>query len=296
MKTDKTDWKARILSTVAHGDLLVGAGAGTGLSAKCAEAGGADLIIIYNSGRFRMAGRGSLAGMMPYGDANAIVVDMAREVLPIVRHTPVLAGVCGTDPFRLMDSFLRELRDMGFAGVQNFPTVGLIDGMFRLNLEETGMGFSLEIEMIARAHELGLLTCPYVFDEQQAREMARAGADLVVAHAGLTTKGSIGAQSAMTLEEAGAFVRRIIDAGKRERDDLLVLCHGGPIAEPQDVAWIVEQTTGLHGFFGASSIERLATEVAITEQTRGFKSLRAVRKRVTQVARDGLGRTAANEE
>jgi len=221
---------------------------------------------------------------------------MAREVLPIVRHTPVLAGVCGTDPFRLMDSFLRELRDMGFAGVQNFPTVGLIDGMFRLNLEETGMGFSLEIEMIARAHELGLLTCPYVFDEQQAREMARAGADLVVAHAGLTTKGSIGAQSAMTLEEAGAFVRRIIDAGKRERDDLLVLCHGGPIAEPQDVAWIVEHTTGLHGFFGASSIERLATEVAITEQTRGFKSLRAVRKRVTQVARDGLGRTAANEE
>jgi len=296
VKTDKTDWKAKILSTVAHGDLLIGAGAGTGLSAKCAEAGGADLIIIYNSGRFRMAGRGSLAGMMPYGDANAIVVDMAREVLPIVRHTPVLAGVCGTDPFRLMDSFLRELRDMGFAGVQNFPTVGLIDGMFRLNLEETGMGFSLEIEMIARAHELGLLTCPYVFDEQQAREMARAGADLVVAHAGLTTKGSIGAQSAMTLEEAGAFVRRIIDAGKRERDDLLVLCHGGPIAEPQDVAWIVEQTTGLHGFFGASSIERLATEVAITEQTRGFKSLRAVRKRVTQVARDGLGRTAANEE
>ena len=296
MKTDKTDWKARILSTVAHGDLLVGAGAGTGLSAKCAEAGGADLIIIYNSGRFRMAGRGSLAGMMPYGDANAIVVDMAREVLPVVRHTPVLAGVCGTDPFRLMDSFLRELRDMGFAGVQNFPTVGLIDGMFRLNLEETGMGFSLEIEMIARAHELGLLTCPYVFDEQQAREMARAGADLVVAHAGLTTKGSIGAQSAMTLEEAGAFVRRIIDAGKRERDDLLVLCHGGPIAEPEDVAWVVEHTTGLDGFFGASSIERLATEMAITGQTRGFKSLRAARKRVTQVARDGLGRTVANEE
>jgi predicted TIM-barrel enzyme len=296
VKTDKTDWKARILSTVARGDLLVGAGAGTGLSAKCAEAGGADLIIIYNSGRFRMAGRGSLAGLMPYGDANAIVVDMAREVLPVVRHTPVLAGVCGTDPFRLMDSFLRELRDMGFAGVQNFPTVGLIDGMFRLNLEETGMGFSLEIEMIARAHELGLLTCPYVFDEQQAREMARAGADLLVAHAGLTTKGSIGAQSAMTLEEAGAFVRRIIDAGKRERDDVLVLCHGGPIAEPQDVAWIVEHTTGLDGFFGASSIERLATEVAITEQTRGFKSLRAVRKRVTQVAGDGLGRTAAFEE
>lgn len=296
MKTDKTDWKARILSTVARGDLLVGAGAGTGLSAKCAEAGGADLIIIYNSGRFRMAGRGSLAGMMPYGDANAIVVDMAREVLPIVRHTPVLAGVCGTDPFRLMDSFLRELRDMGFAGVQNFPTVGLIDGMFRLNLEETGMGFSLEIEMIARAHELGLLTCPYVFDERQAREMARAGADLLVAHAGLTTKGSVGAQSAMTLEEAGAFVRRIIDASKRERGDVLVLCHGGPIAEPQDVAWIVEHTSGLDGFFGASSIERLATEVAITEQTRGFKSLHSARKWVAQGGRDGLGRTAAIEE
>jgi predicted TIM-barrel enzyme len=296
VKTDKTDWKARILATVARGDLLVGAGAGTGLSAKCAEAGGADLIIIYNSGRFRMAGRGSLAGLMPYGDANAIVVDMAREVLPIVRHTPVLAGVCGTDPFRLMDAFLRELRDMGFAGVQNFPTVGLIDGMFRLNLEETGMGFALEIEMIASAHELGLLTCPYVFDEQQAREMARAGADLLVAHAGLTTKGSIGAQSSMTLEEAGGFVQRIVDAGKRERGDVLVLCHGGPIAEPQDVAWIVEHTTGLDGFFGASSIERLATEVAITEQTRGFKSLRSVRKRVTQGGHDGLGRTAAIED
>jgi predicted TIM-barrel enzyme len=296
VKTDKTNWKARILTTVARGDLLVGAGAGTGLSAKCAEAGGADLIIIYNSGRFRMAGRGSLAGLMPYGDANAIVVDMAREVLPIVRQTPVLAGVCGTDPFRLMGSFLRELRDMGFAGVQNFPTVGLIDGMFRLNLEETGMGFSLEIETIAHAHELGLLTCPYVFDEQQAREMSRAGADLLVAHAGLTTKGSIGAQSAMTLEEAGRFVQRIIDAGKRERGDVLVLCHGGPIAEPQDVAWIVEHTTELDGFFGASSIERLATEVAITEQTRGFKSLRSVSKRVTQGGHDGLGRTAAVED
>jgi predicted TIM-barrel enzyme len=284
-----------MLATAARGDLLVGAGAGTGLSAKCAEAGGADLIIIYNSGRFRMAGRGSLAGLMPYGDANAIVVDMAREVLPIVRHTPVLAGVCGTDPFRLMDSFLRELRDMGFAGVQNFPTVGLIDGMFRLNLEETGMGFSLEIEMTAIAHELGLLTCPYVFNEQQAREMASAGADLLVAHAGLTTKGSIGAQSSMTLEEAGSFVQRIIDTGKRERGDVLVLCHGGPIAEPHDVAWIVEHTTGLDGFFGASSIERLATEVAITEQTRGFKSLRSARKRVTQGGHDGLGRTAAVE-
>jgi predicted TIM-barrel enzyme len=256
----------------------LGAGAGTGLSAKCAETGGADLIIIYNSGRFRMAGRGSLAGLMPYGDANAIVLDMAREVLPVVRHTPVLAGVCGTDPFRLMDAFLRQLRDTGFAGVQNFPTVGLIDGMFRLNLEETGMGFALEIDMIGRAQELGLLTCPYVFDEQQAREMARAGADLLVAHAGLTTKGSIGAHSAMTMEEAAAFVQRIIDAGKNERSDVLVLCHGGPIAEPADVAWIIEHTSGLDGFFGASSIERLATEVAITDQTRSFKSLRPARK------------------
>jgi predicted TIM-barrel enzyme len=288
VNTEKLDWKARLLATVARGDLLVGAGAGTGLSAKCAEAGGADLIIIYNSGRFRMAGRGSLAGLMPYGDANAIVVEMAREVLPIVRRTPVLAGVCGTDPFRLMDPFLRQLRDMGFAGVQNFPTVGLIDGMFRLNLEETGMGFSSEIEMIARAHELGLLTCPYVFDEQQAREMARAGADLLVAHAGLTTKGSIGARSAMTLEQAAPFVGRIIDAGKNERGDVLVLCHGGPIAEPSDVSFIVEHTRGLDGFFGASSIERLATEVAITEQTRGFKALRPARKPVALGGHDGL--------
>jgi predicted TIM-barrel enzyme len=225
---------------------------------------------------------------MPYGDANAIVLDMAREVLPIVRRTPVLAGVCGTDPFRLMDPFLRQLRDMGFAGVQNFPTVGLIDGMFRLNLEETGMGFSSEIEMIARAHELGLLTCPYVFDEQQAREMTRAGADLLVAHAGLTTKGSIGAHSAMTLEQAAAFVQGIIDAGKNEPGEVLVLCHGGPIAEPSDVAFIVERTSGLDGFFGASSIERLATEVAITEQTRGFKALRPARKPVALGRHDGL--------
>jgi predicted TIM-barrel enzyme len=280
MKTGKPDWKAKLQSVAARGELIVGAGAGTGLSAKCAEEGGADLIIIYNSGRFRMAGRGSLAGLMPYGDANAIVLDMAREVLPVVRRTPVLAGVCGTDPFRLMDPFLRELREMGFAGVQNFPTVGLIDGMFRLNLEETGMGFSGEIDMIARANELGLLTCPYVFDEQQAREMARAGADLLVAHAGLTTKGSIGAQSAMTLEEAAAFVQRIVDAGKNERAGVLVLCHGGPIAEPKDTEWIVENTRGVDGFFGASSIERLATEVAITEQTRRFKSVRPARKAV----------------
>jgi predicted TIM-barrel enzyme len=289
MKTDKPDWKAKLRSVVARGDILLGAGAGTGLSAKCAEEGGADLIIIYNSGRFRMAGRGSLAGMMPYGDANAIVVDMAREVLPIVRETPVLAGVCGTDPFRLMDNFLRELREIGFAGVQNFPTVGLIDGMYRLNLEETGMGFSAEIEMIAQAHELGLLTAPYVFDEEQAREMARAGADLLVAHAGLTTKGSIGARSAMTLEEAAAFVQRIVDAGKNERGDVLVLCHGGPIAECEDTAWILEHTLEVDGFFGASSIERLAAEVAITQQTRRFKSLRPVRNAAAGAGRDVAG-------
>src|ERR1700704_743998 len=230
----RQDILAKFRDMIDRRQPIIGGGAGTGLSAKCEEAGGIDLIVIYNSGRFRMAGRGSLAGLMPYGDANAIVVDMAREVLPIVRLTPVLAGVCGTDPFRLMDSFLRELLGMGFAGVQNFPTVGLIDGMFRLNLEETGMGFSSEIEMIALAHELGLLTAPYVFDEEQAREMTRAGADLLVAHAGLTTKGSIGAQSAMSLVEAAAFVQRIVEAGKSERGDVLVLCHGGPIAEPED--------------------------------------------------------------
>lgn len=287
MNRERPDWKKNLKSAVARGELLVGAGAGTGLSAKCAEEGGADLIIIYNSGRFRMAGRGSLAGLMPYGDANAIVVEMAREVLPVVRRTPVLAGVCGTDPFRIMDYFLRELREMGFAGVQNFPTVGLIDGMFRMNLEETGMGFSLEIDMIARAHELGLLTAPYVFDEDQARRMARAGADLLVAHAGLTTKGAIGAQSAMTLPEAASFVQRIVDAGKGERSDLLVLCHGGPIADRDDVAWVLEQTRGVDGFFGASSIERLAAEVAITQQTRRFKSLGPLRDPLSRAGHDG---------
>src|SRR6266566_4581595 len=277
----------RLRAQVAAGKPIIGGGAGTGISAKCAEAGGIDLIIIYNSGRFRMAGRGSLSGLMPYGDANQIVVDMAREVLPIVRHTPVLAGVCGTDPFRVMKRFLRELRGMGFAGVQNFPTVGLIDGMFRLNLEETGMGFSAEIDMIAHAHELGLLTAPYVFDEDQAREMTRAGADLLVAHAGLTTKGSIGAQSAMTLEEAAPFVQRIVEAGQSERGDVLVICHGGPIAEREDVAWILENTRDVDGFFGASSIERLASEVAITQQTRRFKSLRPVRNPAAAAGRDG---------
>jgi predicted TIM-barrel enzyme len=258
---------------LAAGNLLVGAGAGTGLSAKCVEAGGADLIVIYNSGRFRMAGRGSLAGMMPYGDANAIVVEMAAEVLPVVQRTPVLAGVCGTDPFRLMPVFLRQIKEMGFAGVQNFPTVGLIDGVFRQNLEETGMGFGLEVEMIRQAHALDLLTTPYVFTPDQARSMAEAGADLLVAHMGLTTKGSIGAQTAVTLDEAAGLVQAIHDAAQETNPAVLVLCHGGPIAEPEDVAFVLSRTHGVAGFFGASSVERLPTEVAITQNMRRLKAL-----------------------
>jgi predicted TIM-barrel enzyme len=258
---------------VAAGNLLVGAGAGTGLSAKCVEAGGADLIVIYNSGRFRMAGRGSLAGMMPYGDANAIVVDMASEVLPVVQHTPVLAGVCGTDPFRLMPVFLRQIKEMGFAGVQNFPTVGLIDGVFRQNLEETGMGFELEVDMIRQAHALDMLTTPYVFTVDQARSMAEAGADLLVAHMGLTTKGSIGAHTAVTLEQAAERVQAIYDAVHLIDRAALVLCHGGPIAEPDDVEFILSRTHGVAGFFGASSVERLPTEIAITENMRRLKAL-----------------------
>ena len=258
---------------VAAGNLLVGAGAGTGLSAKCVEAGGADLIVIYNSGRFRMAGRGSLAGMMPYGDANAIVVDMASEVLPVVQHTPVLAGVCGTDPFRLMPVFLRQIKEMGFAGVQNFPTVGLIDGVFRQNLEETGMGFELEVDMIRQARALDMLTAPYVFTVDQARSMAEAGADLLVAHMGLTTKGSIGAHTAVTLEEAAQRVQAIYDAVHLIDRAVLLLCHGGPIAEPDDVAFILSRTHGVAGFFGASSVERLPTEIAITENMRRLKTL-----------------------
>ena len=263
----------RLRAQVAEGRPIIGAGAGTGLSAKCAEAGGGDLIIIYNSGRYRMAGRGSLAGLMPYGDANAIVVEMAAEVLPIVRDTPVLAGVCGTDPFRLMPVFLRGLEELGFAGVQNFPTVGLIDGVFRLNLEETGMGYALEVEMIRTAHELDLLTCPYVFDADQARAMAEAGADVLVPHMGLTTKGSIGAQTARTLDECVELIQSMHDAAAAVRPDVLVLCHGGPIAEPEDAAYVLERTDGVVGFFGASSMERLPTEVAMTENMRRFKSI-----------------------
>jgi len=264
----------KLRQQVAEGRPIIGGGAGTGISAKCEELGGIDLIIIYNSGRYRMAGRGSLAGLMPYGDANAIVVEMAREVLPVVKDTPVLAGVCGTDPFRKMDYFLRELKDMGFAGVQNFPTVGLIDGVFRQNLEETGMGYDLEVEMIRLAHELDMLTTPYCFNEEEARKMARAGADIIVAHMGLTTKGTIGAKTALTLEQAAQRVQAICDAAKEVNPDVLVICHGGPIAEPEDVEYILSHTKGVVGFYGASSMERLPTERAIAEQVRKFKELR----------------------
>jgi predicted TIM-barrel enzyme len=268
----------RLRASVAAGKPIIGGGAGTGLSAKCAESGGIDLIIIYNSGRFRMAGRGSLSGMMPYGDANQIVLDMAREVLPVVKNTPVLAGVCGTDPFRLMRQFLREVQATGFSGVQNFPTVGLIDGVFRQNLEETGMGYGLEVDMVRTAGELGLLTCPYVFNEDQARAMARAGADILIPHMGLTTKGMIGAQTALTLEQAAKRVQSLHDAAKGVKPDILVLCHGGPIAEPEDAQYILSHTQGIVGFFGASSIERLPTESAITGCVNRYKQMTLTRR------------------
>ena len=264
---------SRLRRQVDAGQPIIGAGAGTGLSAKCAEAGGADLIIIYNSGRYRMAGRGSLAGMMPYGDANAIVMDMAREVLPVVRETPVLAGVCGTDPFRIMSTFLEEVRRAGFSGVQNFPTVGLVDGTMRAGLEETGMGYGLEVEMIRAAHELELLTAPYVFTEDEARAMALAGADVLVPHMGLTTGGAIGARTGLTLDEAVVRVQALRDAAQEIRPEILCLCHGGPIAEPADALHVLENTTGVVGFFGASSMERLPTEIAITENMKRFKSI-----------------------
>lgn len=263
----------RLRATVASGKAIIGAGAGTGISAKFAEEGGVDLIIIYNSGRYRMGGRGSLAGLMPYGDANGIVVDMGREVLPVVKNTPVLAGVCGTDPFRLMPVFLRELKAQGFDGIQNFPTVGLIDGVFRANLEETGMSYGLEIDLVRMARELDMLTSPYVFNPDEATEMAKAGADVLVPHMGLTTKGTIGAHTALTLEECAKRVQAMRDAAVKVNPDILVLCHGGPIAEPEDAKFIFEHTEGIAGFFGASSIERLAVEPAITNQARAFKDL-----------------------
>jgi predicted TIM-barrel enzyme len=265
--------RAKLRATLDEGGVIIGAGAGTGLSAKCAEAGGTDLIIIYNSGRYRMAGRGSLAGLLPYGDANAIVMEMGREVLPIVRDTPVLAGVCGTDPFRLMPRFLRDVLDAGFAGVQNFPTVGLIDGTFRANLEETGMGYGLEVEMIREAATLGLLTAPYVFDPESAEAMTRAGADVLVPHMGLTTKGTIGAETALTLDECVELIQAMRDAAVAIDPDVIVLCHGGPLAEPEDAQYVLDRTEGVVGFFGASSMERLPTEVAMTENMRRFKAL-----------------------
>ncbi len=266
---------AKLQATIESGGAIIGAGAGTGLSAKCAEAGGVDLIIIYNSGRYRMAGRGSLAGMLPYGDANAIVLEMANEVLPVVHATPVLAGVCGTDPFRIMPHFLRQIKELGFAGVQNFPTVGLFDGVFRQNLEETGMGFGLEVDMIRMAHEMDLLTAPYVFNPDEARAMAEAGADVLVPHMGLTTKGAIGAHTAITLVEAATRVQAMHDAAKTINPNIMVLCHGGPIAEPEDAAFVLEHTEGVVGFFGASSMERLPTETAIIENARRFKQLKS---------------------
>ena len=269
--------RAKLRATLDAGGVIIGAGAGTGLSAKCAEAGGTDLIIIYNSGRYRMAGRGSLAGLMPYGDANSIVLEMGQEVLPIVRDTPVIAGVCGTDPFRLMEVFLRQIADAGFAGVQNFPTVGLIDGTFRANLEETGMGYGLEVDMIRAAKQLGLLTTPYTFNPDDAVAMAEAGADVLVPHMGLTTKGTIGAHTAKTLDECVTEIQEMRDAAVRVNPDVIVLCHGGPLAEPEDAQYVLDRTEGIAGFYGASSMERLPTEVAMTENMKRFKEL-AVRR------------------
>lgn len=265
---------ARLHAKIAQGQPIIGGGAGTGISAKMSEAGGIDLLVIYNSGRFRMAGRGSLAGMMPYGDANAIVMDMAREVLPVVRHTPVLAGVCGTDPFRSMKVFLREVAAIGFSGVQNFPTVGLYDGTFRTGLEETGMGFGLEVDMIRLAREMDLLTTPYAFNPDEARAMAAAGADILIPHMGLTTKGTIGASTAPSLEESAQRVQAMHDSARKVNRDIVVLCHGGPIAEPADAQYILDHTEGVVGFYGASSMERLPVEPAIANRVREFAALR----------------------
>jgi predicted TIM-barrel enzyme len=264
----------RFRGMIARAEPIVGGGAGTGLSAKCEEAGGIDLIVIYNSGRYRMAGRGSLAGLMAYGNANEIVLEMAREVLPVVKRTPVLAGVNGTDPFMLTDHFLRELIGLGFSGVQNFPTVGLFDGVIRAQLEETGMGYGLEVDMIRAAHELDLLTTPYVFSEQNAADMARAGADVVVCHLGLTAGGAVGAETALKLEDCPALVDRWAEAALKVRKDMIVLCHGGPIARPEDAAYILRACPQCHGFYGASSMERLPAEAALTETTRRFKAIR----------------------
>jgi predicted TIM-barrel enzyme len=273
--------RARILENfrkkIGRGEPIIGGGAGTGISAKCEESGGIDLIVIYNSGRYRMAGRGSLAGLMPYGNANQIVKEMGSEVLTVVEHTPVLAGICGTDPFMILDRFLRELQDMGFAGIQNFPTVGLIDGTFRANLEETGISYQKEVECVAAAHAMGMLTTPYVFNCDEAELMMQAGADIVVAHMGLTTNGTKGWTTSKTLEDCVRDVEAIVETCKSIRDDVIVLCHGGPIANPKDASFILEKAAGVDGFYGASSMERLPTEVAITEQVRAFSELRLPR-------------------
>jgi predicted TIM-barrel enzyme len=270
----RDDILARLRAKAAGGQPIIGGGAGTGLSAKMSQAGGIDLLVIYNSGRFRMGGRGSLSGMMPYGDANAIVMEMAREVIPVAEKTPVLAGICGTDPFRVMKLFLRDVAAAGFSGVQNFPTVGLIDGQFRQGLEETGMGFSLEVDMIRQAHEMNLLTTPYAFNVDDAEVLARAGADILIPHMGLTTKGAIGATSALTLEESARRIQAMHDAAKRINKEILVLCHGGPIAEPADAQYILDHTEGIVGFYGASSIERLPVEPAIANRVREFTELK----------------------
>jgi len=271
---EKEDVLKRFKEVINKNDIILGVGAGTGITAKSSEAGGADLLIIYNSGRYRMAGRGSLAGLLAYGDANEIVQEMGNEVIPVVENTPVLAGVNGTDPFRIMNVFLKDLQAQGFAGVQNFPTVGLIDGQFRQNLEETGMGYDKEVEMIREASELGMLTTPYVFNEQQARDMAEAGADVLVAHMGLTTSGSIGAETALSLDDSVERVQNIVNAGREVDPDILVLCHGGPIAEPEDAKYVIDRVDDLQGFFGASSIERFAAERGIKAQTEEFKEIK----------------------
>ena len=264
---------AKFKEEIANGKILVGVGAGTGITAKSSEAGGADMLIIYNSGRYRMAGRGSLAGLLSYGDANQIVVEMGAEVLPVVKHTPVLAGVCGTDPFRVMDIYLKQLKDQGFNGVQNFPTVGLFEGHARTVFEETGMSYNLEVDMIRIAHEMDLLTTPYVFNEEEAKKMTEAGADIIVAHCGTTIGGSIGADTVPPLDEAVAFVQRIRDAAVSVRPDVMVICHGGPISGPEDAQYVLKHTTGVHGFYGASSAERLPVEVAIKEHIEKFKNI-----------------------
>jgi predicted TIM-barrel enzyme len=270
----RADALKKIREEIKAGKPIIGAGAGTGISAKFEEEGGVDLIVLYNSGRYRMSGRGSLAGLMPYGDANNIVTEMAGEVLTIVKNTPVLAGVCGTDPFKIMSKFLLKLKEIGFIGVQNFPTVGLIDGVFRQNLEETGMGYDLEVEMIRIAHELDMLTSPYVFNIEDTKKMVRAGADLIVAHMGLTTKGSIGATTALTIDESVSKIQEIANTAKELNPEVIVLCHGGPISEPGDAEYVLSNTKQVEGFYGASSMERLPVEIAIREQIKKFKNIK----------------------